>query len=60
MKIYYKKIEKLKKKEKVQEIMRIRGQEYVFSRESNNFVQNNKKSMKKFEKMKNLKTFFKD
>ena len=40
--------------------MRIRGQDYVFSRESNNFVQNNKKSMKKFEKMKNLKTFFKD
>ena len=51
MKIYYKKITKLKKKEKVQEIMRIRGQEYVFSRESNNFVQNNKKSMKKFEKI---------
>ena len=60
MKIYYKKITKLKKKEQVQEVMRIRGQEYVFSRISNNFVQNNKKSMKKFEKIENLKTIFKD
>ena len=37
MKIYCKQMTKLKKKEKVQEIMRIRGQEYVFSRESINF-----------------------
>ena len=38
--------------------MRIRGQGYVFSRESNNFVQNNKKSIKKFEKIEKSENIF--